>query len=540
MGWVIAAAMLASGGWWLTQGYSPVPKDDYWDHINWLRAIHHRGTIHAGDFWRLANEHRIVLPRLAFLADDWLARSRGTVAIMAIIAIQLIHGLVWVRLIMASDLPRLSRHLMAALALGLCLSMGQTQNLTWGNQVQFVLVFLAGTLAWQALAREGRNGILLACLWAAVSSLSMANGLLCGIVLVMLAWAQRRPAAAVLALAAFTLAAFAAYLWDYRSPPPPHTTPADAIRQLDRFIIYVCFYLGAPVATGARAVGALTGLAGLLVAAGIGLRLIFRRPAMDRLDLVCCGSILFVAGTAVITGIGRFELGTEQAISSRYMTPVYIFWIAIFVLLTRWLAGRPVLRHAGLALAGIWLAGFVIPDHIKSGLQARQYALKLNTAGIALIMQVDDAASLRAAYPVPEIPFTFASFLRAERRALFDTPLARLPGSASVGHAGLPHCNGRLDVTARAGERSPGLRFEGWLMDPGTGAPPPFLAMLDGRGVVIGLGATGYRRNDVRRVLGLRTARLSGFVGYAGPAAEVAALLGLTAAGDAVCMLPVR
>ena len=120
----------------VAETYTAIPYMDQWAAIDGWRRVLNKGLT-----WKYLfsqhNEHRILLPRLVFLADIAWFRGRGVLNLATIGVIQLIGGAFFAA---AAWRQRMGVARVAALALALCLMacLAQWENFFWGFQVQFV------------------------------------------------------------------------------------------------------------------------------------------------------------------------------------------------------------------------------------------------------------------------------------------------------------------------------------------------------------------------------------------------------------------
>ncbi len=187
--------------------WSPLPWFDEWATVD-LIAGWQDGTRTVGNvLFSQHNEHRILVPRLVFFADDLLFRGRGYLSLAAIFAVQLLHAGLFAAVLGRSRPARAGRWAIAAAVLAAMFSLRQDENFSSGFQLQFVAVFAGATLSFvlfglaakREVQRRPVRAALLASLGAAlITTLTMANGLVVGYVLVVLALIARlRPRVAL-------------------------------------------------------------------------------------------------------------------------------------------------------------------------------------------------------------------------------------------------------------------------------------------------------------------------------------------------------
>ena len=139
-------------------------------------------------------------------------------------------------------------------------------------------------------------------------------------------------------------ATVASYFVDYHFPPghPPLSSNFTSLHAVATLVTYVLKYLGASVAgfdstASTVAGGAAVAAFGLLAGSRWALRQTsgFIFPAAIGLNAVA---------DAIMTSLGRAGIGTDQAMSSRYMTISMPLWIAIGLLAVLYLTTRPAAR----------------------------------------------------------------------------------------------------------------------------------------------------------------------------------------------------
>ena len=86
-------------------------------------------------------------------------------------------------------------------------------------------------------------------------------------------------------------------------------------------------------------------VAGAVVLAALvgGLIVVLRQPSTSQQRTLAILSI-FLAGWAMLTALGRVRFGSEQALASRYLTPLVTLWLSIALLSFTATASRPLLR----------------------------------------------------------------------------------------------------------------------------------------------------------------------------------------------------
>ncbi|MBN2235018.1 MAG: hypothetical protein JW706_07700, partial [Opitutales bacterium] len=287
--------------------------------LRWLFALH--------------NEHRITIPRLLILADAHVFGGSNRFLVLSILSVQ---GLcAWLGVRLAGRYVSRSGivfPLLVAFVAILCFAACQMENFTWGFQIQFVLVFVIGLLAFY-LGRSpdgkcpaGRMRYMLALVAGVAACLSMANGLLVLPVLGVVVWLAGGGWGRV--FAAWSLGAIMGW-WHLSSVQEPFHLDALSswsIDDLSSMANYLLVYLGNPVRGDSLVLGRVLAFFALVWNSIVFARLVIGRRK-DPVAWVFVGMILFVLGSALLTAVGRHELSMLQATSGRYSTPAVHFWM---------------------------------------------------------------------------------------------------------------------------------------------------------------------------------------------------------------------
>ena len=330
-----------------------VPYWDQWE-LPLVLEKSYNGTLAFSDFYHQHNEHRIVFPLLIMVGMARLTHWNVFWELALNMALALgIFG-VFARQIRgtARALKMPSLYWTIATASLIVFSLRQYENWLWGWQLQVFLNVLAAMGAIAALSGPFCWGrFALAAMLGIVGTYSFANG---GLVwplgaLVLLVCAEGRAGRrnAMLAWGAVAALTLGSYFWNYEKPaehPPLSLLLAYPLQ----YLIYVCKYLGniavpyqanGPSDAGdiAMAMGAVG-----VVAFGAAIWLLLKRKVADLRTLMpYIGFGLYSICSALVTGVGRLGLGTEQALSSRYGTIGAPLWVSVVVLLWLLIKGAP-------------------------------------------------------------------------------------------------------------------------------------------------------------------------------------------------------
>ena len=238
------------------------------------------------------------------------------------------------------------------------------ENLTWAFQVQFVQVFLFATLSVLAIVVAGRSATpsqqLLASAGAALAAIaatySMANGLVVWVVVVGLAGILRLRRCITIALTVVGVVTVFSFLWHFEFSTDGSLSDPVGIAK------FVAVYLGSAVWGAGETAAALVGGIGIALFAMLCVLAWKDRAGRSVALPFGVGVATFVVLTAAQTAAGRLDLGTSQALSSRYSIGSFAFWLGIMVGFLLPLCGR--VRSFPLAaptcLAGAAVAALVV------------------------------------------------------------------------------------------------------------------------------------------------------------------------------------
>ena len=325
---------------WRIRAYGvDVPYWDQWEGTFPLFQKFYAGTLGLGDFLHFHNEHRILVPRLAFLclglATRWNIRAE-------MFATWLLAGLC------VANLWRLGRATgFSKSRLGPWLPVGLTflifspvQQETWlnGFQVSFLIpVVLLTTILWLPLILRPKAGFIWTMVLATLTTFSVASGFLVWIIATPLLWLRtqgegRRYNTWWAIWTAVFLLNLVLYLHGYQKPDQ-HPNPFLFLQEPLGAFAYLMAYLGAGFASNA-AVASVTGALLLLSYLGCIISLWNHRSDRQLLARALPWVVLpvFAFGNAFLTMIGRLGFGVDEALSTRYiifsvMLPVSLLFL---------------------------------------------------------------------------------------------------------------------------------------------------------------------------------------------------------------------
>ncbi|MDF1792065.1 MAG: hypothetical protein P1U88_09155 [Thalassobaculaceae bacterium] len=448
------------------------------------------------------NEHRLVVPKLWFLADVALVDARQTVLLTVIFVSGLVHAALLAALFRGLGHPRRAVAVAFLIAAAAMASPVQYENLLQGFQVQFIQVWLFATLAFAlvawAPARDERPVLLgmsvVGALIAALgSTYSMFNGLAVWPLLIVFAFWRRLPIAWSLVVAAVGCAVMAIEVTAFMHRPGGGggLTAEAGVGTILRFVArYLTSSIGEIGTLGQELVG-LTAIA-CIVAGGVYGLLRPARTSATRMALfaVCA----FVLAAALATALGRLHLGLGAANSSRYTTPSIVF------LVTAGLLGFDVLlrlqrqRVVSLALAVSTLLLLVPGDvHGVRGLRDRLAARDLSNLTIVSHLAGGYRPDmLRHIYPHwPPRPQSVLDAMQAAGLGPFSELERFQPPEAALAEGPAvvaPLCDGSADRLQI--DPVTGVTFAAWLIKADSGVSPLWVVArsLEGRVVAWGAG----------------------------------------------------
>ncbi len=491
--------------WMVLTCWDPLPFGDQWSEIvtgrpitwAWLYSQH--------------MEHRILVPRLIFLLDRWLAAETNRLnyavdfaipAGLALLVFRVSHG--------AGLRDRWARLWAAGICLSLLLWAGQYQNFVWGFQVQFFGVVLASAAVFAVLALRAESAWTLAwvVLLECVAAYTLASGVLAGFLAVPLAFVLGRSRRFTAALTVSALAVLASYLIGYHTPAMS-SDPFGAWHHAGGIAIYVLVALGAPLANlvlmhAPFGIGfAACAAAGLLGAYGfcrLAWTMARERAALQPHQAMLMTLAAFVACMLLITAAGRYVKGMESALVSRYTTPAVTFWCCILLVLAARAArgGAGAASVMALALPLVLLMGLSEGGNVAI---AQNWVALRRAAAPAFLANVADIDLFRTIYAVEpdgtlagSAALQWEPALRAARTSVFAADWAGWLGTPLASHltgTNANLCEGAMErLTQVQNVPVAGWRVVGWAaaMD---GAPVRRIVLVDRRKIVVGFGVGG-------------------------------------------------
>jgi hypothetical protein len=486
----------------------PLPFWDQWDFVETL-GHYFAGHYGIADLWQQHNEHRILFPRLLFFADALLFGSTNTFLVLASLALQFVHVVLLSRLLGdRTGLPRAACFAVPAI----CLFHGsQIVNLYWGFQVQFVLVWLASTVALWSMrnlvaAGGGRARVLWLCAAVAsglVATGSMGNGVLIWPLMCSMALQMRAGRRVLLTLLVAGGLSVAAYSVGYVRPEGRMGLLAALSHPAD-LVAHVCHFLASPFWICTDWVKATAGAITLLIAGFLAVAGVLRWRRQGGSESVLWHILLMALASSILAAIGRLHLPLPDVATSRYATPVLVGWVVVFGLSvprasawSRALASRVLLAACALAFLT------VLQPEVCGDVDA--FPEQQNDATSCLLANIKDDAALRLTHGVdPSIVMRRSEILRRNRLSVFRHGTQFLIGAHVEEHfqvSTTPPGPFDLDQRKPLTEDPGAVRLSGWAYDRRTGRGYATILVADEQWRIVGFGNGLARRPDVARTL---------------------------------------
>ncbi len=498
------AASSAIGAW---RDFSPVPFWDQWR--GYIDFYMHADNWRA--YWQPHNEHRIVISKLIFWADNRWFGGRNVLSMTANYVLLFALAAAFCRIGMRYLIEPRHRLAMIAVVGVIMFSWVQWENLTWAFQNQWYAVSLFALLAFSCLER-GRDWrwLVASIVFALLSMSSMANGLLAFPILVAMALYIRLGWSRILVLAIACALAAAAYM--HHLHPATDKPITYALHMMPREVArFVVLYLGGPVW------GALQSLPLSLFFGGLwlfGIVLMFWmmficRRTPERLRAPAMGAMaLFILATGLVTALGRVPLlGSGVAMASRYESAALVGWTALLIFFAANCSTRFQLEFvAAAAVAAMAIVAPYQPNALKP---MAERTFRLNAGGLALRAGVFDSPLVAPLNDDHALLASVATEARSRHLSIFSNPSVDYPEPAGPMVASQA-CAGGINSIVKASPTSDLAQINGWAYGP-DGSPATHIVITDPSGHPIGYGIGGEPRAAEAAAIGKRDNR-SGWV----------------------------
>lgn len=381
---VLSAQIILLMTLWINT-YHPLPWHDEWDTINFLK----QASLNPDSFapWVAQhNEHRLFVPRLVFATDFWVfdGKSLFTFLVSALLALGSVT--IFIGESRNLELANKEKNLLGIALASMLLCGQQASNFIWAFQVQWFLVHfftIAGVALVVSASRayaSGRNKYCRALIGLAViitiaANYSTASGNLSWIssCLTVFLLRDRLPKWTFLVMVFCGVLSIGIYSNNFQlSGTGTGSLQALQADPLAGFIFLLAFF-GVPFAPFGKLVAVIAGGAYLVFSVlFIFQSLIKRLIARSPIDAFCLGLLAFVAGVGMVTTLGRFSLGVDGALESRFASVMSVGWaalvLAFFSFITNYIEGeRSKIGRYAVILAIVYscvgIGGFLRPPY---------------------------------------------------------------------------------------------------------------------------------------------------------------------------------
>jgi hypothetical protein len=358
----------------------------YWDQWELAPLIEkaHAGNLGWNDLTAPHNEHRLLFPRLLMLGLALISRwNVKWEQVASLILAAGLCGLVLRYTVTTMRMNRWPRGLIwaasACVVVGI-FSLNQWQNWSFGWQCQIYMSVLSAVAGFMLLVaskdRFGRVALAAAC--GCVATFSFGNGIIFwpigGAIILMTHGAFTRRLALLLGL--WTLAFLSILALNFTAYHPNPLPPGESLRSVS--ILFLAM-IGAPLFPFSAGISICAGVAGVVAV------VVLLRRHREPLGIAF---ILYAVGTAMLIALARCGEGTEQALSSRYISCTHYFWFGAMLLVIGQTPRRIPAVLAACAMWGLLMAlgsGYGImkwTERYEFRMEARQEVISGNDAGL--------------------------------------------------------------------------------------------------------------------------------------------------------------
>jgi hypothetical protein len=511
------------------RNYSPVPFWDMWDDYVLFYLKIHAGQWNA--LWALHAEHRIILARLIFWIDFAWFHGNGIFSLfmiyLLVAAVVVIFRQIWKARSQGQDLYILF------FVTAWIFSWSQRENLIWAFQSQFILAQLLplAALYLQHLSyskQDKTNRYFCAAMFCGVLAVgSMANGMLALPAMAVYSFIIERRSvrtALLLLLSAGEVYFYFQHFSGSSFPGAAPTLTGEIVAHPGEFVQFVLMYLGNPVIVPLR----ISGFERPAIRLGEFIAILFiaistwsfythvRQTRRSTLSIALLLFMFYIIATAAITAAGRLPLGLDEALSSRYVTPVIYGWAAALLLFWPAVAKSVVSRNIFSLCLAAFLCFILFPRQLQAMASERGVLFQREFAALALELKINDVEQLKILYPNTDTLRTIASEARSQHLSIFGiAPIANahLLLGQTLNTQSLVACAGHLDDVAPITGAADYFRVGGWLLNARPVNTPKMIYLVDSTNKIVGLGLIGAPRGEAVGVAG-RQAKYSGFNAY--------------------------
>ncbi|WOI46281.1 hypothetical protein [Acidovorax sp. BLS4] len=495
-GYATLFALATAVAAWRT--FTSVPIWDMWGALEFYADVRDGAGWQA--WWRLFNEHRLVLSKALFWMEyRWFG---GTQAFLIAVNYLLVAGSIatfWAFL-KARLGPMTRTASVAALALlsVWLLSWVQQENLTWAFQSQFFLAQwlpLAGLYCLYRATQAPQDVGWFAggCALGVLSIGTMANGIMALPMMALYAAVARMGWRRVALLALLGAAGIGVYMADFAAPTPRPGLLAMLQSRPLGLLQYTLQYLGSPFQHLARKMETMwiSQAFGVLFTVLALARLVpaLRAPRTHALELSLLTFVAFVAGIAFATASGRLQFSMEGSLASRYTTPTMMAWAALGVLYAPRVLALRGLARAGAAVLLVAVLAQMLSVQLRETRRSDVAHLRM-TGALALAMGVHDERRIGMLIWDRALGERIVAKARQQGHSIFGRPPLADAATALGSHTDVPpaRCTAFVDWVQRVQGDPRFVSVSGALLPSEGDAPPPSMRLVAPDGTVVGLG----------------------------------------------------
>ncbi|WP_321941343.1 hypothetical protein [Paraburkholderia tropica] len=491
--------------------FSPIPYWDQWDgYVGFYKQLQ-EGRF--GVFWAQHMEHRIVFSRILFALDaKFFGGWNAFTVIMNYVLLVLVCWVIWREYDRGASKQH-SSWLIGGLIGGFILAWCQSENLKWGFQSQGIAVYLFSFLAFAVYSHADQvsRRIVLAVLFAWLAVISMGNGIATFAVLIGQAILLRRSWKESLIFSIVGILAAAIYFLHYAKPLLP----------VDPSVVHIAFvpakffavFLGSPFFYVFHSIefSATMGVCYLVIACFAIGTMFFRRTVTPyRAFLAAIIAMVIVA--ALGAAHGRWMIGLESAVSSRYTTPPLMGYTALALLVLDMVKSRTARTLAALVPLITLTA---IATYQSESYGSNQYLFEWKLALLGQKIGLDHLEYDAKLYPptrhdnlIVSAEFAAADNLGPYGRGwLHDAGIVKFDAS----RVDSALCDGFMESISTD---AVGRVAEGWAVARQFQESSLLIVLVNANGQTVGYGVTGRSRPDVKRA-NRAVPSDSGWVGFA-------------------------
>ncbi len=523
----LALYILATTLYWTSQTFEVIPLLDQWA-IVFLAQFSEQPNF-LPHLWEQHNEHRILIPRLISLLDYawfsgqgyfdlvciWLFQI-GTAAIVFVLGLRAMAPL--------SD-ARAWRAFALAVVIALFFSVTQIDNLAFPFQTCFLGQPFFTALAFYCMDRSARidadrrafslwvGGAALAS-WG--SMLCLASGIFTPLVLIVGGYLVRWPKRVLAAVTVAAAVSIFVYLHGY-TQIGEHGKPLEALAHPGTVLMYIAVYLGSMSTPGdlrGVTISAVIGVGVLAILLTVIFRLwrtgllipAARAPSPAIANIALLGIVAVSGGQALITALGRYNLGIDQAMSGRYYSVRLLIWACLLLMAFGVAARARLRREVWIGLAAALSACIVVAlaaEQRTLGKAAKNGGVVRQIGTDSLLTGVIDPPTLSLARADADVVLGTMQYLSAKKLSLFASRWYAALGQPiqSVATVRPPEtCTGWFETASIDGVNG-GAKVEGWGWSVADGRPFDRIVLADTTGRIVGLATTGLPRVDIRMTM---------------------------------------